>query len=73
MGFREKWGKKWKIGLLGGRAVGGYGGEWPEMFSRWWGRWWVVVGVGGFGFREEKDGGGARGGVYGQKGKMGKK
>jgi hypothetical protein len=32
----------------------------------------VVVGVGGFGFREEKDGGGAGRGVYGRKGKMGK-
>jgi hypothetical protein len=55
--------------------VGRYGGEWPEMIFRWLGRWWVVVGVGGFGFREEKDGGGvggcctAEGEEWGKRGK----
>jgi hypothetical protein len=71
-GFSGKMGEKMENRAFGWPAVGGYGGEWPEMFSRWWGRWWVVVGVGGFGFREEKEGGGAGGGVYGRKGKMGK-
>jgi hypothetical protein len=33
------------------------GGEGPAVVSRWWVRWLPEVGVGGFGFREERDGG----------------
>jgi hypothetical protein len=74
---RKKWvsGKKWEKNekLANGRpAVGGLTGERPAVVLRWWGRCWVVVGVGGFGFREEKDGGGVSGVLYGQRGRMGK-
>jgi hypothetical protein len=31
----------------------------------WWGRWLSEVGVGGFGFRKERDGGGVSGCLYG--------
>jgi hypothetical protein len=42
--------------------VGGYGGEWPAVVFWWWGRRWVVVGVGLIlGFRETEDGGEVRG------------
>jgi hypothetical protein len=47
--------------------VGGYGGEWPAVVFWWWGRQWVVVGVGGFGFREERDGGAVSGVLYGRR------
>jgi hypothetical protein len=56
--FGECWGKTGNRGVWVAGGGCGYGGEWPEVVSRWWGRWWVVVGVGGFGFREKKDGGG---------------
>jgi hypothetical protein len=68
-GFSGKMGEKWKIGLLGGRAVGGYGGEWPEMFSRWWGRWWVWV-VLDLGRRRTEEG--LEGGCTAERGKWGK-
>jgi hypothetical protein len=54
IGFSGNVGEKGEIGVFGWPTVGGYGGKWPEVVSRWG----VVVGVGGFGFREEKDGGG---------------
>jgi hypothetical protein len=44
-GRRRGFGKKRKMGVLGRSAVGWYGGEWPEMVSRWWGgvgRRWVA-------------------------------
>jgi hypothetical protein len=47
-------GIKWEFWGFGWPAVGGYGGEWPAVVFWWWGRRWVVVGVGGFGFREER-------------------
>jgi hypothetical protein len=34
------------------------GGERPAVVFWWWGKWLSEVGVGGFGFREERDGGG---------------
>jgi hypothetical protein len=32
------------------------GGERPVVVFWWWGKWLPEVGVGGFGFREERDG-----------------
>jgi hypothetical protein len=67
-GFRGKNEK-----LANGRpAVGRLTRERPVVVLLWWGRCWVVVGVGGFGFREEKDGGGVSGVLYGRRGRMGK-
>jgi hypothetical protein len=60
-------GIKWEFWGFGWPAVGGYGGEWPAVVFWWWGRQWVVVGVGGFGFREERDGGAVSGVLYGQR------
>jgi hypothetical protein len=55
-------GAKWEFWANGRPAVGGYGGEGPAVKFWWWGRWLVVVGEGGFGFGEEKDGGAGMGG-----------
>jgi hypothetical protein len=62
VGFRGLFGKKREIGAFGWPAVGGLVGERPAVMFWWWVRWWVVVGVGGFGFGEEKDGGAGMGG-----------
>jgi hypothetical protein len=53
--------------------VGGYGGEWPAVVFWWWVRRWVVVGVGGFGFREERMEEGVSGSLYGRRGNEGKR
>jgi hypothetical protein len=47
MGFGNV-GEKREIGVFGWPAVGGYGGEGPEVVSRWWGRWMGGGGCGGF-------------------------
>jgi hypothetical protein len=57
--FSKNWvsgglGIKWEFWGFGWPAVGGFGGEWPAVVFWWWVRRWVVVGVGGFGFREER-------------------
>jgi hypothetical protein len=57
LGFGWVGGEKSEFWGFGWPAVGGYGGEWPAVVFWWWGRRWVVVGVGGFGFWWEKDGG----------------
>jgi hypothetical protein len=57
--------EKREMGVFGWSAVGGLIGEGPEVVFRRWGRWWVVVGcvgLGSFGFGEEKDGGAGMGG-----------
>jgi hypothetical protein len=43
--------KKWGFSGFGWSAVVGLVGERPAVMFWWWVRWWVVVGVGGFGFR----------------------
>jgi hypothetical protein len=66
------------MGVFGWSAVGGLIGEGPEVVFRRWGRWWVVVGcvgLGSFGFGEEKDGGAGKGGCTAEgknEGKRGK-
>jgi hypothetical protein len=60
-------GTKWEIWGFGWPAVNGYGGEWPEMVSRWWGKWWVAVEKAYFGFREERAGGAVSGVLYGRR------
>jgi hypothetical protein len=61
-GFSGNVGRKMENWLKGRPAVGGLIGERPAVMFWWWVRWWVVVGVGGFGFGEEKDGGAGMGG-----------
>jgi hypothetical protein len=41
-------GTKWEFWGFGWPVVSGYGGEWPAVVFWWWGRRWVVVGVGLF-------------------------
>jgi hypothetical protein len=48
VGFRGMLEKKRENRGNGWPAVGGYGGEWPAVVFWWWGRRWVVVGVGLF-------------------------
>jgi hypothetical protein len=60
-------GTKWEFWGFGWPAVGGFGGEWPAVVFWWWVRRWVVVGVGGFGFREERDGDAVSGELYGRR------
>jgi hypothetical protein len=60
--------EKREMGVFGWSAVGGLIGEGPAVVIWWWVRRWVVVGcvgLGSFGFGEEKDGGAGMGGVYG--------
>jgi hypothetical protein len=71
--------EKREMGVFGWSAVGGLIGEGPEVVFRRWGRWWVVVGcvgLGSFGFGEEKDGGAGKGGCTAEgknEGKRGEK
>jgi hypothetical protein len=61
-------GTKWEFWGNGRPAVGGYGGDGPAVVLWWWVRQWVVLGVGGFGFREEKTGRGwSRAVLYGRR------
>jgi hypothetical protein len=41
-------GTKWEFWGFWWPVVSGYGGEWPAVVFWWWGRRWVVVGVGLF-------------------------
>jgi hypothetical protein len=54
MGFFGKIGEKLGYWGFGRPAVSGLTGEWPAVVLWWWVRRWVVLGVGGFGFREER-------------------
>jgi hypothetical protein len=46
VGFRGLFVRKREIGEFGWPAVGGLVGERPAVMFWWWGRRWVVVGVG---------------------------
>jgi hypothetical protein len=59
------------MGVFGWSAVGGLIGEGPEVVFRRWGRWWVVVGMRVWVFREVRDGGEGMGLLYGRWERMG--